>query len=841
MGIGKGLAVSEVTCPHCQRINPASNAYCTGCGFQLPGTSSEERAPDTRSRAEAEQQSIRGELASVLLQLRTTTTVLSQLQGRVSRLEQRLALPSQTASGIEATGPSAPGKSSGLEESDARESPEQPAASQDPGPSTRRGLEAPRHEPAASGQSSPPLPPGPRAEGGGIAGDLRPTGFSFDWEQILGRNWFAIIGAVALVLGIGFFLKLAFDANWIGNTGRIILGIVLGMLLLGGGEYAQRRVPIWSQPVTAGGAAILYLSIYAAFGLYGLIRPDLAFLLLAMVVALAGLLALRYESIVIAVLGIIGAFLSPVLLGPNLPDVRLVLLYILVVDLGILGVSTFRNWRWFILLGWVGSYCLFGYWLARFPGYEPVLIQIALTGVFLIFAGATTLFHLIWRKVPRPLDMGLMTVNGVAFFALTVAIMWRDYEIWFGLIALALALFYGLIALAAIKRSGAHPHVALIALPMALVFLTIATPLQLSGVWVAVAWAAQGTILVWVGFLLSRWQMRVFGLGLLALSVGHLLLFDSRVDLEGFTPIINERLPAFLSVIAAYYVTGYLFWRNRDSWERWDWPTVPALLTVANLLTLGLLSLEVIDYFRNQAVEAGYYPGERSAVNGTFLALTATWAIYGFILMGVGMAFRSYQVRWGGLALMGVVVAKLVAFDTLLVGLDPTTFVPFLNVQFLTFVLVLALLLAAACWTRLRRDDLPGIEAHTFRAFLIVANVVAVWSLSLEVIHYFDYTTFGASVDYVSGKHLSLTVLWAVYAIGVIGVGIATGSSKIRLGGMAFLAVPVFKLFLLDVFLLELGYRVAAFVTLGGLLLGTGLAYQRYSQALRGFLFGQRA
>ena len=62
-----------------------------------------------------------------------------------------------------------------------------------------------------------------------------------------------------------------------------------------------------------------------------------------------------------------------------------------------------------------------------------------------------------------------------------------------------------------------------------------------------------------------------------------------------------------------------------------------------------------------------------------------------------------------------------------------------------------------------------------------------------------------------------------------------------KLAGMALLAIPVVKLFVFDVFLLEQGYRVAAFVTLGGLLLATGLVYQRYSQAVRGFLFGQRA
>ena len=225
-------------------------------------------------------------------------------------------------------------------------------------------------------------------------------------NRVLGRNWFAIIGAVALVLGIGFFLKLAFDNNWIGDTGRVALGLGLGLALLGVGEYTSRRVPLWSQPVTAGGAAILYLTIYASFGLYQLLRPDVAFLFLALVVALAGLLALRYESIVIAVLGIIGAFLAPVLLGPSLPDVRLVLLYIIVVDIGILAVSTFRNWRWFTLLGWVGSYGLFAYWLTEFSDYEPLLAQAALTAVFLVFAGATTLFHLLWKRVPGPTRHG---------------------------------------------------------------------------------------------------------------------------------------------------------------------------------------------------------------------------------------------------------------------------------------------------------------------------------------------------------------------------------------------------------------------------------------------------
>ena len=90
-------------------------------------------------------------------------------------------------------------------------------------------------------------------------------------------------------------------------------------------------------------------------------------LFLYLVVVLSVLLALRYESMVTALLGIAGAFLTPLLLGRDLPDPRLVLVYILVIDLGILGVSTFRNWRWFTLVGLIGSYGLFTLWLDQFP------------------------------------------------------------------------------------------------------------------------------------------------------------------------------------------------------------------------------------------------------------------------------------------------------------------------------------------------------------------------------------------------------------------------------------------------------------------------------------------
>ena len=816
---------------------------------------------------------------------------------------------------------------------------------------------------------------------------------SFDWERLLGRNWFAIIGAVALVVGIGFFLKLAFDNDWIGDTGRIVLGVVLGLALLGVGEYAQRRVPIWAQPVTAAGAVILYLSIYAAFGLYQLIRPDVALLFLALVVALASLLALRYESIVIALLGIIGAFLAPALLGAELPDVRLALAYILVVDAGILAISTFRNWRWFNLVGWAGTYGVFFFWTSRFSDYDPVMAQIGLTGMFLILAGATSLFHLLWRRVPGIPDLALMTLNAVAFFALTYHVLWDDYREWFGLIAVGLSLFYALIAFVAIRRPSTPAEMAIFALPIAIVFLTIAVPLQLSGVWITVAWVAEGAALVGTAFLLGRWQMRAFGLGVLVVGLGHLVVIDlleqgGRIDLDEFVPFLNERFPIMAAAVVALYAAAFVYHYYRKQRERWEEYVLWPLLGIANALTVVALSLELVTYFDSRALAADFGPGAqvlqramdakllsltalwsvygcilatvglwrrwplarwagllllgltilklitidtigvrlaqlgfppvlnfqfltcalvvvvlsvlawrfrrqaqdmigyesyafvalvvaanfvalwtlnqeiisyfhrqavaleratpilwdqvRAATNAKYLSITYLWAIYGAAVIAVGLWRRLPIVRWAGLAILALASLKLMAFDTFMTELVPKGFIPFLNLHFLAFVLAIALMLGFAWWHRRAQPEPNRFETYVIPGLLIAANVVALWGLTLEAVHYFDARADRLRTDTFSAQQLSLTVLWAVYAVGVIGVGIARQSSRIRLAGMALLAVPLVKLFGFDVFLLEREYRVAAFVTLGVLMLGTGLIYQRYSQAVRGFLFGQR-
>ena len=514
----------------------------------------------------------------------------------------------------------------------------------------------------------------------------------------------------------------------------------MGIVLLGLGEYTQRRVPLWAQPVTASGAIVLYLSLYAAYGLYELIPAEGAFVGVAAVVVAAGLLSLRYGSIVIAVLGIIGAFLAPVLLGRDLPDIRLVLVYILLVDLGILGVATFRNWQWFTLLGWAGSYGLFGYWLVEFPEFGPVMVQIALTGVFLVFAGATTLFHLLWRRLPGPLDLGLLGVNAGAYFGLSMYVL-AEHPDWQGIVAFGLAALYGLITLAAVKRLGGTSELVVMAAVAAMVFLAVAIPLQFTGVWITVSWAAQGAALVWAGFRLGRWYTRIFGVGALVLAAGHLLLTQVEIDLEGFVPVVNERAAIFLVVIAGGYAAGVLYRHFRDSQIEWEKGIAEGLFIAANGLTLLLLGLEIVQYIETlEHPILGVYSGPSrvadSLLSAQLLATTAMVTLYGLVLTGVGLVFGLRLARWGGLVLMAAGGLKLMLVDTFAVTLDRFEFTPVLNTRFLAALLVAAAPAAMAAWWR-TRDAVTEGERLAPRGMVVGVNVLAVWAVSAEVVHFF--------------------------------------------------------------------------------------------------------
>ncbi len=489
-----------------------------------------------------------------------------------------------------------------------------------------------------------------------------------DWEWLLGGNWLARIGILALIIGAGFFLNMAIDNEWIGETGRVVLGVVIGALLAGGGEYWARRYPRWSQAVTGGGIAIWYLSIFAASALYGLFSSTTALALIGVITVGATGLALRYESPTVAVLGILGGFATPLMLAESLPGEGALLVYVLVLDLGVLALAAFRNWRWFTLLALAGSLILFGYWHEeRAP--DLLLAEAAITAIFLIFVGATTLFHVIWRRIPVATDQLLIVLNGIAYFGISYGLLFEDYRDWMGAFTVLLASFYGLLGYGFLAGFRDQARLSFFTFGMAAVFLAIAIPVQFDGPWIAIAWTVQATFMIWLSFFRGIHQLRwaavaIFGVivfGLLFLDIAATDLVTQRPpDTQFRLPVLNWDFQAFLVPIVGIYISAYLAYRWRGSYVYpWDRHLGVILLVAANGLSLFGLSNEIAE-----TVERASRAADSDAVdNAVSLSLSALWSVYAAGLIVLGLWRRSRGLRRGGLGLLAVPVVKLFIYD----------------------------------------------------------------------------------------------------------------------------------------------------------------------------------
>jgi len=145
---------------------------------------------------------------------------------------------------------------------------------------------APDPPPAAPPPPSPSLAPEPVAPAEPVevvappaAAAEEPRQRSLDLEQRIGARWSTWVGVVAILFGIGFFLKWSFENDLLGPGARVLLGLVAGLGLLMSGLLLHRRrdVPHLSEGLAGLGLGVLYLSLYGAHAVYGLAGPGVTF------------------------------------------------------------------------------------------------------------------------------------------------------------------------------------------------------------------------------------------------------------------------------------------------------------------------------------------------------------------------------------------------------------------------------------------------------------------------------------------------------------------------------------------------------------------------------------
>jgi uncharacterized membrane protein len=213
---------------------------------------------------------------------------------------------------------------------------------------------------------------------------------------------------------------------------------------------------------------------------------------------------------------------------------------------------------------------------------------------------------------------------------------------------------------------------------------------------------------------------------------------------------------------------------------------------------------------------------------------TIVWAVEMVALSWVAFAIKLPRLRYMSYAVFITMFWRMLLFDT---TVNVNGFRPVLNERFLAYFIGIAAIYFSVYLLKRKREAIP--EWNPVAPFiLIVTNLLTIWLISFEVWDSFSVAIRSAGSTAKEGlgnaQNLSLTAVWAVYAVAGLIIGIKKHWRYVRLCALALLAVPIIKVFAYDVFKLETTYRIVAFVGLGLLLLISAYLYQRYSKIIKG-------
>ncbi|HEV8307064.1 MAG TPA: DUF2339 domain-containing protein [Methylomirabilota bacterium] len=671
---------------------------------------------------------------------------------------------------------------------------------------------APPARPAEPAPSPAPEPASPSA---------RPTPSLGQVEARLGVAWLNRAGVVVLLLGIAFFLKYAFENDWIGPTGRVAIGFLAGIGFLGLGERQRAAYRVAAQGLLAVGLGTLYLSVYAAYGFYGLVPLWSAFVLMVLVTATGMALAIRDDARAIALLANLGGFLTPVVLGTGTDAAAALFTYLAILDAGMLASAFWRRWTELHLLSFAFTHAL--YWDWHWTWYRPERLPVALEAASVFFV----LFALVapveaarrresggWRAAPL-----LVFAAPTLYFLAARAVLYPAHAAWLGLLCLALATAYFLGGRWALAAASPGSWLPLFHFTLALVFLTLTFPVQFTEHGVTIAWSVQGVALLWGGFRLGTRRLRSGALLVLALAGARWWTLIEPRQWHGGLVVIDH--PAFVPTLVfatACALAALLYRTGAPEAAGWESVARPLLLLAA----IGSTALFLTDALADHA-------GLRLPASHLDVLRTVIWTAAAVPVLALAPRDRTRVLFFAGgvlLAAVGLHAATVDAERWRNVG------PPVLNLRFGSGLLIAALYAVFAGMA----DDFPIATAANRARLRAVAAVAAalflLWHLSAEIL--LMPLPRLREVEAIKARNMGLSILWTVYAFVAMGLGLWRDRAALRIGAIALFGLAVVKVLLVDLATLDAIYRILSFLVLGGVLLLASFLYTRYRARVQG-------
>lgn len=680
-----------------------------------------------------------------------------------------------------------------------------------------------------------------------------------DFEKFIGENLISKIGILILIIGVGIGAKYAIDKELLSPLTRIILGYLVGVGLTGFALKLKEKYESFSAVLLSGAMAIMYFITYAAYDFYTLINQPTAFILMVVFTCFTVFAAVKYNKQVIAHIGLVGAYAVPFLLSDGSGQVAVLFSYMTIINTGILVLSFKKHWKPLFYLSFFFSWTIFGSWLVANYKVEQFALALGFSSVFFaIFYGCNLAYKLRKTELFGISDVIVILANSFVFYGIGYYLLsgLKNGGELLGLFTLANAIVHFVVCLFIYRLKLADKNLFYFILAMVITFITLAIPVQLSGNWVTIFWAVEATILFYLGKAKNISIYKKLSFPLIFLAFLSLLQdwlennseFNYLGEYTVTTPFFNVQFLCGLIFIACFTFMLVISRKTKAALETNSLNkglhdilayVIPIVLIVVSYFTFRI---EIGNIFRNLFENTKINTASRGNTSYEYnfdyknLKTTAVF-IYSMLFASALTLLNIKKIKSKELAVANASINSITILAFLVQGLFILSELRasyihqyskyfnsgIINIGIRYIALAFFALLIASCY-QLAKAEMFKIKFK--KAFDYLLYIAILWVLSSELLHWLEIAGLQ------SGYKLGLSILWGVYSLALISIGLWKNKKFLRIGAIVLFAITLIKLFFYDIASLDTISKTIVFVSLGVLLLIISFLYNKYKHLI---------
>ena len=660
-----------------------------------------------------------------------------------------------------------------------------------------------------------------------------------DMERFIGENLMSKVGIGILVLGIAFFVKYAIDQEWIGEIGRVLIGLLSGSILVGCAHYLKKTYKAFSSILVGGGLAVYYFTTSIAFHEYHIISQNLAFGVMIVTTLFSVLLSLSYNRKELAVLALLGGFLSPFMVSSDSGSYIVLFSYILILNTGMIALGFYKKWRLVNMLSYFFTILLFGGWALSetiFTTSSDALGGAIFGFIFYLqFIIMNVIYNVRKGEQFKGKEFMLLLSNSAVFYGLCMLLL-DDYDggSMKGVFTGVMAAINFAILLILKKRSGVDKNVIYLFIGMILSFISLIAPVQLSGNHITIFWALEAVMLVYMA---KQSNIKLMKQAAILIQAAALIswtrdLIDVYTGYQMMDIVFNKGFMTSALVIASMLATCLIIRKDKEGTflagvRNSDVMNLLQIAAITGVYLIGILELrhQLFNHFESSnfrhLIQGSYHLG-------FILVLVIRFGkeryarLNEVVFTGGLIGVLSFIIFYNPQAIELREKALVDAYDQLIVGASFFEYyLHFINIGLVTILTVKLYKMKSF----LLKEEVQKRIAH----WVFAALIMILASIEMDHIWVMFKYQGGLDMNHLIQKchQVAYPLLWGAGAFSMMWLGMRRKVKDFRIISLSLFAIILLKLFVIDIRDISEGGKIAAFISLGVLLLIISFMYQK--------------